>query len=153
LRPASLFTACFMGESNIIEGRATAVIGGEVRVATPLGEIVAPGSSAIGATVHLALRPEQLLLDLPPDGFFLGEAEISEMSFQGPHQRCRCRIGGLDFVLRAPVTAGLGPGARVRLHGRKSDLVLLARQLRFAAGSSKAAAIADKPPGTSCRVS
>ena len=127
LRPASLFAACFMGESNIIDGRIAEVRGGEIKVATALGDIVVPGSGALGDNVHLALRPEQLLLDAPVDGFGLGEAEITEISFQGTHQRCRCRIAGQEFILRAPVTIGLGSGNRVHLFARKSDVVLLTR--------------------------
>jgi spermidine/putrescine transport system ATP-binding protein len=127
LRPASRFSACFMGESNIIAGQVTAAQAGEIRVATEFGPLVLPGAAAVGTDVHLALRPEQLLLDPPSVGADIGEATVTETSFQGTHQRCRCRIGETELILRAPVTAGLAPGNRVRLHARRSDIVLLTR--------------------------
>ncbi len=127
LRPSSLFSACFMGESNIIDGIVAGAQANEIRVATRLGDMVLPGAAAAGAEVHLALRPEQLLLDPPAGGIDLGEAIVTEISFQGTHQRCRCRLGEMEVVLRAPVTAGLAPGTRARLYARKSDVVVLTR--------------------------
>ncbi|MBX6321379.1 MAG: ABC transporter ATP-binding protein, partial [Rhodospirillaceae bacterium] len=61
LRPASLFAATFMGESNIIEGRVAAAAGREVLAETPLGRLPLPGGGAPGETVRLSLRPERII--------------------------------------------------------------------------------------------
>jgi spermidine/putrescine transport system ATP-binding protein len=127
LRPASLFAAKFMGESNILGGRVTDCSGSDVRIETALGAIVAPGDSGPGASVHVALRPEQLLLTPPPDGISLGRGKVEELSFQGTHCRCHCRIAGLDLILRAPVSAGLTAGQEVNLYAARTDVVLLQR--------------------------
>ncbi len=125
LRPASLFAARFMGESNIIDGRVVETRGGDMGVATALGDLNVPGNAAPGTAVHLALRPEQLLLEAPTQGMRLGEAATTEISFQGTHQRCRCHIGETELILRAPVTAGITAGSRVPLFARISDVVVL----------------------------
>jgi spermidine/putrescine transport system ATP-binding protein len=127
LKPASLFAAKFMGESNVLEGRVIDCNGGWTKVETALGAIVAPGNSAPGAAVHVVLRPEQLLLRPPPDGISLGRGKVEELSFQGTHCRCHCRIAGQDLILRAPVSAGLIAGHEVSLHAARSDVVLLQR--------------------------
>src|SRR5690606_37306278 len=58
-RPNSRWVADFIGDVNLIEGRAVA----PGRVSTPAGELsVAPGDAMAGATVWVALRPEKLKL-------------------------------------------------------------------------------------------
>jgi spermidine/putrescine transport system ATP-binding protein len=127
LKPASLFAAKFMGESNVLGGRVVASQGGEVKVETALGPITAPGNSAAGSAVHLALRPEQLLLSPHQNGVSLGHGRVEELSFQGTHCRCHCRVAGQDLILRAPVSAGLTAGQEVSLYAARTDVVLLQR--------------------------
>ena len=127
LKPASLFAAKFMGESNILPGKVSAAEGSEVRVETALGAISARGTAPIGADVHLALRPEQLHLGHQPGGIDLGHGRVEELSFQGTHCRCHCRINGIDLILRAPVSAGLTAGRDVSLYAAGTDVVLLQR--------------------------
>jgi spermidine/putrescine transport system ATP-binding protein len=125
LKPATRFAATFMGESNILRGRVTESGGGTLRVETALGQFAVPGTATLGSEVHLALRPEQLLLAAPADGLTLGEARVEELSFQGTHCRCHCHIAGQDLILRAPVSAGVKPGQTVALHAARGDVVVL----------------------------
>jgi spermidine/putrescine transport system ATP-binding protein len=127
LKPASQFAAKFMGESNVLGGRVVDVQGGDLKVETALGAIIVPGNSTAGSTVHVALRPEQLLLAPHPDGVSLGRGRVEELSFQGTHCRCHCRVAGQDLILRAPVSAGLTAGQEVALYAARSDVVLLQR--------------------------
>ena len=92
LRPATLFAATFMGESNIIAGVVRERDGNGVRVETPLGLLAAPGLAEVGQTVSLSIRPEHLGLGPAPPGLLaLPEATIGEVSFQGTHLRVRAR--------------------------------------------------------------
>ena len=125
LKPATLFAARFMGESNILEGHVTGSSGTAIMVETALGQFRLPGEAVLGADLHLALRPEQLLLARPADGIELGPARVEELSFQGTHCRCHCRIRDQDLILRAPVSAGLKAGQNVALHAARSDVVVL----------------------------
>jgi spermidine/putrescine transport system ATP-binding protein len=114
LRPASLFSATFMGESNILEGKVTERSEGRVRVATALGPIAVEGEAELGARVHLSVRPEQLKLGPPGAGeaVALGPARLGESVFQGAHRRCRARAG---------------KGDQVEIHALAADMVLLKR--------------------------
>src|SRR5499426_2524475 len=62
LRPASLFTASFMGESNILMGEVVEATPGAARVKTRIGTLTVPTQVAIGDSVTLSIRPEQLVI-------------------------------------------------------------------------------------------
>ena len=127
LRPATLFSATFMGESNILPGRVTEHAGEEVRVETALGILTVAGKAAPGDRVHLSIRPEQLLLGPAAGEVSFGGAQIAELSFQGTHLRCHARSesGDIELLLRIPVDAPVAVGEAVELRARPADIVLL----------------------------
>jgi spermidine/putrescine transport system ATP-binding protein len=129
LKPASLFTATFMGESNILKGEVVEATAHNVRVRTPLGTLTLAAHAAIGEPVTLSIRPEQIALGRGTDGAVsLGSARVSEISFQGTHLRARLDAGAKDeigLLLRAPATAALAVGDRVDISLRPGDAVLL----------------------------
>lgn len=127
LKPATLFSATFMGDSNILPGTVTQAAGGGVEVETALGPLPAPGRAAVGDKVHLSLRPEQLSLADWGGAVPMGSARVAEMSFQGTHLRCRCLVGAHELLLRVPVESGVGVDATVELFARPEDIVLLTR--------------------------
>jgi iron(III) transport system ATP-binding protein len=67
LRPADVFVAGFIGETNFIPGRVAAVADGRCTVTTALGPVcAASGADAglrAGAAVTLSIRPEAVRLD------------------------------------------------------------------------------------------
>ena len=106
-RPATRFTASFMGESTLIEGRVAEAGGGNVQVETALGRFVIAGEAALGAAVTLAARPENIRLG--GTGQRLAGLTIEELSFQGAFIRVQARgPGGVLAHLR------LDPGTAVR---------------------------------------
>lgn len=129
LRPASLFSATFMGESNVLPGRVVESGGGSVMVETRLGGVRAGGSAAPGASVYLSIRPEQITLAPPPDRTVsLGKARVVELSFQGAHLRCHARAGpdgAIALVLRLPAGAPVAVDQSVPLYARSGDIVVL----------------------------
>jgi len=130
LRPASLFTANFMGDSNILTGRTVACNDGRVKVETPLGPLVVEGHAELGATVHLSVRPEQIMVGPQSrDGAIsLGDTTVTHVVFQGAHRRCHARSGvdrDVDLVLRLPPDQKLSDGDVVPIYVRAADLVLL----------------------------
>jgi len=78
LRPASLFSANFMGEINMIPASAQ---GGGVQ--TPLGPVALPPLGDGAQT--LCIRPENLGLS---GEIALGEARLTDAAFFGTHHRC-----------------------------------------------------------------
>jgi spermidine/putrescine transport system ATP-binding protein len=131
LRPASLFTACFMGESNILTGEVVEATSAVAWVKTPVGTLTVPAHAAIGEAVTLSIRPEQLLIGSAGDGALpLGRGTVRETSFQGTHLRARVAMGhdgSHELLLRAPATVGLVPEDAVELAVRPADIVMLAR--------------------------
>jgi spermidine/putrescine transport system ATP-binding protein len=133
LRPATRFTATFMGETNILDGRVVEARGGRVRVETALGTLEADGEAAPGTAVHLSVRPEQIAQEADPGAGLdeaqpLGAAEVTEAGFQGTHLRARARClsgNGLELRLRLAQDSAIRPGARLNLAVKREHLVLL----------------------------
>ena len=128
-RPASRFTARFMGESTVIEGRVTAATTGGCAVDTALGAFTAQGDAAPGAAVALALRPEAISVGVPEDGRkLLGEAWVNEVVFQGGFKRVHARMAdGQLVLLKQPLDFSASEGEAITLNIHESDLILLTR--------------------------
>lgn len=56
LRPASLFTATFMGDSNIITGTASSGNEQRISIDTALGPLLVDGQAEAGSNVHVSIR-------------------------------------------------------------------------------------------------
>ncbi|MEX1109173.1 MAG: TOBE domain-containing protein, partial [Dongiaceae bacterium] len=137
LRPATLFAATFMGDSNILAGRVVGAGGGTLRVDTPIGQLALAGQAEPGSNVHISIRPEKIRVgDATADraandsgeSVGLGEGEVTELVFQGTHRRCRLRAGpdgATDILARVPLDLDIAVGSRAMLGTRIGDLVLL----------------------------
>jgi spermidine/putrescine transport system ATP-binding protein len=122
-RPASLFTATFMGESTQIAGR----VSGTNAVETAIGLMHGTVQHPVGAEVMLIVRPENIRTDA--SDVDLGTARIREATFQGAHYRvlAKSERGEQEFVLRLAPNQGVEQGRLLRLSCRAEDLVVLAR--------------------------
>ena len=132
LRPSSLFTATFMGESNLIPGRVRSAEDGKVAVETPFGDWMFEGSAAAGEEVWLTLRPEQLVPRPTTGGNYLslGRATVSEVVFQGSYLRIRADSetdGVTDMRLRLPSASEILAGHTIDVCADPADVVLLNR--------------------------
>ena len=131
LSPATLFTATFMGESNILSATVSGERNGLLFLHTPLAEVEVEveGRAAEGATVHLSVRPEHIKLEALPDAISLGRVTIKETVFQGAHRRCHAvsmASGKTQLLLRVPVEQSVRPGDQSEVFVRRTDVVLLA---------------------------
>ena len=128
LRPATRFTALFMGESNILDGKVVASLPGRIIAETALGRLEAGGSRDVGETVSLAIRPEHLMVGAPvPAGWqTCPAATIGDALFQGDYVRIRIMLAdGTPLVARAPQDWAGAPGSRVTPAINTSHVVLL----------------------------
>jgi iron(III) transport system ATP-binding protein len=128
-RPASRFAAEFMGMTNVIEARVSAL--DPVTLETPLGTLGAarlPGGIASGDPVLLSVRPEAWKRGPGTHGVrghvttaaFLGDhAEYGVQVEQGP----ALRVTELGSGASVP-----GQGDRLELHVDPEDVVVLARE-------------------------
>ncbi len=127
-RPATRFTAAFMGESTEIAGRVVATdSAGGVVLETPLGRLAATGAGTSGSTVTAIVRPENVRAD-GGGAVALGGARISEAVFQGAHFRVTAvsEASGQAILLRMPPQMAPEAGSRLELSCRADDLVLVA---------------------------
>ncbi|MGF1630676.1 MAG: ABC transporter ATP-binding protein [Kiloniellaceae bacterium] len=129
LQPASRFTANFMGDNNLIEGRVVGTAEEGVRVETPLGVFTLAGKAVTGAKVALSLRPEHLHPEPAAGRIDLAVATVVEAGFFGTHHQCSARLAGLDELvkLRLPQKRSVRPGEALTLHADPTDMVLITR--------------------------
>ena len=130
LRPASLFTATFMGASNLIPGRITTADGGTARIATAFGEWAIASDGVAGADVSLSLRPEQLSLGPAGDSgrLSLGRARVAEIMFQGSHLKVTAECEAEEapeLLLELPSATELAVGREIEVSAETDDVVLL----------------------------
>ncbi|WP_445678842.1 ABC transporter ATP-binding protein [Radicibacter daui] len=129
--PRTRFSATFMGESTLIEGRVTASTGARVQVESPLGLLELPGKAAAGAKVTVAVRPENVTLaDVGADGAGggvpLGEVSVEDCIFQGSFVRLAGRTAaGLGLKARIDPSRVPAAGERVALRADPARLILL----------------------------
>jgi spermidine/putrescine transport system ATP-binding protein len=129
-RPATRFSATFMGESTIIEGIVAAADKRGVTVRTPLGPVTAAaGEAAVGADVALAIRPEHLRLGATGRGLLpLGSAVVAEDVFQGSFRRLSLKApDGLAVLARVAADSPVRMGETVNIACAPSHVVLLKR--------------------------
>jgi spermidine/putrescine transport system ATP-binding protein len=127
-RPATRFSATFMGDSTLLEGTVVQVRPEEVEVQTRFGRLVVPGRAASGAAVWLAVRPEHLSLGVIQDAFQLGEVEVEEVVFQGSFKRILATSRtdpAIEFIAKLPANATALPGDTVPVSCRAKDVILL----------------------------
>ncbi|WP_428029088.1 ABC transporter ATP-binding protein [Ancylobacter sp.] len=100
-RPATRFVARFVGSANVLEAAQAARLGGPAR--------------------PCSLRPEKIVLLAPggpvPEGAALVEAQVTDVSYQGPVRRVSVRTAdGLALTAAIPAgAAGVMTGGEVRL--------------------------------------
>ena len=129
MKPRTLFTATFMGESNIFEGTVTARSGDRMAVDTAFGRLKVTGAAELGARVNLSIRPEQIIAtDGETQGQVpLGVLQVAEVSFFGTHHRCLGRHvkSNLPMIIRLPQHQAVGIGQDLNLYVQREDIVLL----------------------------
>jgi spermidine/putrescine transport system ATP-binding protein len=126
-RPATRFSATFMGESTILAGTVTQAKE-RTSIATPVGPVTLPGAMPVGSAVVLAIRPEHLVLGAATGTVKLGTAEVRDVVFQGSFKRVLAvsvEDPSLQFIARLPATATVQPGDRVAISCDTDQIILL----------------------------
>ena len=128
-RPRSRFSASFMGESAVVDGRVVAGDGERVELETPVGRLTVPGTAAPGAQVTIAVRPESLLLGRPQAAdISFGHGTVREVVFQGSFKRVLIDAHvdpTIRFTARVPIGKALNAGERVHLSCPAGEIIVL----------------------------
>jgi len=98
-KPATRFTATFMGESTIVPG---SVANGMID--TALGRFPTPADA-----LQVAVRPEHVSLGGALHG------EVIDVVYQGSFKRVTARVNGVDLLARLPADAAVSPGQHISL--------------------------------------
>jgi len=129
MKPRTRFTATFMGESNMFEGRVFGRSGDQVEVETIFGRLKITGDAKPGEPVHLSIRPEQIKAEAVGTQQLaaLGKLRIDEVSFFGTHHRCRGRLVNSDqsLIIRLPQNQPAKAGQELSIAVPREDIVLL----------------------------
>jgi spermidine/putrescine transport system ATP-binding protein len=123
-RPASRFSATFMGESTIFAGKVIA--GGQV--ATPFGSWGLKTDAKAGDEIALAIRPEHVAVGSTP--LSLGRAEVRDVVFQGSFKRISAspdKDPALTLLARLPADASVTPGDHIDFACDPKHVLVLAR--------------------------
>lgn len=127
-RPATRFSATFMGESTILAGTVTQARDKTSIVATPAGPVSLPSALPLGSAVALAIRPEHLVLGADAGSAKLGTAEVSDVVFQGSFKRVLAvsvEDPSLQFIAKLAAAATVQPGDTVAVSCDTDQIILL----------------------------
>ena len=128
-RPATRFSATFMGESTILAGKVTEAANGIITIATQAGAVSLPGTLRAGTAVALAIRPEHLVFGATAGTVALGVAKVNDVVFQGSFKRVLAmstKDPALHFIAKAPAAATVQAGDTVAVSCNAGDIILLA---------------------------
>nr|WP_163501465.1 ABC transporter ATP-binding protein [Halomonas socia] len=110
-RPASLFAANFMGETNRLPATR-----GPQGLETPFGHLAPPEALVGDGPFTVCLRPEQIRSG--SEGWSLGSARVGDSAFFGTHFRCHLHCDDdaeTTLIAHLPPEVQPQPGARLTL--------------------------------------
>lgn len=129
-RPASRFSATFMGESTLLSGKVLDLGTDEIRIDTRVGLLSLAGAGEPGFDVSLAIRPEHITLVPEPGSVSLGEAAVTDVVFQGSFKRVSAvsaKDPGVAFIAKLRSSQPVAVGDTVTLYASPAEMVLLSR--------------------------
>ena len=132
-RPRSVFTAQFIGVTNLIPGEVDSSVGGLLKVATAHGVMLGVDPSGVlepGARVQVSVRPEALHAGGAPAGasrpFNELKGELELAVFAGVAVEADVRANGEKILCLLDYDASLAPGREVALHFSSEETLVLA---------------------------
>jgi spermidine/putrescine transport system ATP-binding protein len=126
-RPATRFSATFMGESTILAGTVTEAKDRTSTVSTPVGPVLVLSALPAGSAVALAIRPEHLAFGAT-GAVTLGTAEVRDVVFQGSFKRVLAASAedrSLQFIAKLPASATVQPGDTVAVSCDTDQIIVL----------------------------
>ena len=128
--PNSEFVATFLGRSNLLPAKVTAVgTNGTVTVDSPLGTVTCRvhGAPMIGQEVTLVVRPQSL--DLAPlNGGGKPAAKVEAVAFLGDTVECQLRLGTTALIAKLPARSVPQPGAQVAVTINADESLVLVEE-------------------------
>ncbi len=129
-KPATRFSATFMGESTLIPAEVVKARAKEVSIKTAFGTFQLAAKAEPKSQVTLAVRPEHLRLTRGSRTVPFGKARITAVVFQGSFKRVLAQsmeASGQTFIAKVPADMNAAIGDIVTPCCHIDDLVLLSR--------------------------
>jgi putative spermidine/putrescine transport system ATP-binding protein len=132
--PANVFVADFIGDSNLLNGRITAVEDDTATIALDAGAAIAVPrrgnlSHAPGNRVAVMLRPEDISVQTTPGATMAANlsGKVAEIGYQGDNCRLSVAVGGEAVKVKVPphLALALQPGSAVELSWERDAARLL----------------------------
>ena len=133
LEPRKLFTAKFVGQSNLLPGEVVSADGATVTVKTAIGEIV---TGALGSTApsdgFLMIRPEHIPMSWAREELLSSDVNVFEgtivsETFTGKLVDYRIQVGEFTFEVQTPLHHALQKQNRVFIQLPPERCVMLAK--------------------------
>ena len=134
LRPASVFSAGFMGEINFLSGCLEKFTDQQYIVSTHLGGLTLPKTAVINKIlkpndpVKICIRPEHFRIERSNTSLDFGLAKINDIAFFGTHQRCHLSPIAdpkITLIAHLPQSAKIKSGAEIPMYLIPEAIVIL----------------------------
>lgn len=128
IKPKTRFTADFMGESNVLQGRVAPLDKERAHLQLPFASMDLPADLEVTAgRVSVSIRPEHISVESAPGRVCLGAGLLIDSDFLGTHRLCRIRLqgSGMELKARLPQTGPPVQGELAELYLDPGDVVLL----------------------------
>ncbi|HIB20961.1 MAG TPA: ABC transporter ATP-binding protein [Rhodospirillales bacterium] len=133
LRPKNLFTAQFVGQSNLIDGKISSTNALIAKVSTPIGEVTIKTEEQSGIKEGILLiRPEHVPMtwnkeDLPNSDFNVFEGNIISQTFTGKLVDYTIKVGNQLMEIQMPLHNTHRNEPKVFIHLPPERCVMLSR--------------------------
>ena len=130
-KPANLFVADFLGDSNLLPGRIAEVTGTHAMVELGNGQVVRATRGEVAAVAGqktvVLVRPEDMRVGAPSDGQDSVSGRIAEVIYHGDSYRLEIAVGTNRLKVKVPRLSGTGmePGQDVQVAWRPDAARLL----------------------------
>ncbi|MEX2451544.1 MAG: ABC transporter ATP-binding protein [Rhodospirillales bacterium] len=122
-KPKTRFTATFLGQTNMSEGRVLASLtqtAQPTRIETKSGTLSFTPTTALKSNqkASISIRPEhiQIMAEKPDEPENVLEGTVKEVVFMGDSYHCQVAVGDWILLVKTQVFTGRGLGERVFLH-------------------------------------
>ncbi len=132
-RPKSAFVARFIGDTNLLTGRISEVVGDYAKVAIDGVDTTAEaplenGEFSVGMPASIVIRPENVRIVDDTAGPNKVRGMIEEATYSGSYIRVRLRANDVELILNAPSSpanqAALSAGQNIVVSWNSADSVL-----------------------------
>ncbi len=134
LKPKTVFSAAFMGEANLLQGRIDKFADDIITVNTDLGQFSLNKKCCVNSNVNvndnvkICFRPEHVLAqdNTMDNNVNLGNTRVSDRAFFGSHQRCQLLADdGKTYIANLPQSQLIKNDSVMQLRINSESIVVL----------------------------